>query len=89
MLTKNLVMTWDEPVYIHVRTRPPQIIHDPKEALAFLANDWAGSREKHQLARELCSAAILGQVSSETARQAFVEAAECAKMSVCAPKSHE
>ncbi len=76
---------WPEAVYVQVGMHPVEIIHDPAEALAFLANSWSGSREKHEFAREICAAAVLGQVSSEVAREAFVEAAEDARMSIAAP----
>ncbi|TCR68962.1 DUF982 domain-containing protein [Rhizobium sp. BK376] len=85
MAAENLLLTWDEPVYVHVPMYSPQIIHDPREALAFLTADWAGSRDKHEFAREICSAAILGQVSSETAREVFVEAAVAARKVGCTP----
>ncbi|SCB47566.1 DUF982 domain-containing protein [Rhizobium lusitanum] len=76
---------WNEPVYVQVARRAPDTIHNPTEALNFLANAWKGSRKKHSFAREICAAAALGQVSPETAREAFVEAASEARMVIGAP----
>ncbi|NEJ23403.1 DUF982 domain-containing protein [Rhizobium leguminosarum] len=84
---RDMIKQWDEPVYVQVDMRSPQIIRDPADALAFLAIDWVGSRRKHEFAREICAAAMLGQVSSETARDAFAEAAFDARIVTCAPNS--
>ncbi|CAN7638306.1 DUF982 domain-containing protein [Neorhizobium sp. LjRoot104] len=81
----DIAKEWVEPVYVQIDMRSPQIIHDPKEALAFLANDWVGSRKKHEFAREICAAAVLGQISNATARLAFIDAANDARIMTCAP----
>jgi Protein of unknown function (DUF982). len=86
-LPSELVEQWAEPVYVQVAMRTPQIIRNPADALRFLANDWTGSRDKHQFAREICAAALLHQVSSETARDAFVGAALDANINTCAPEA--
>jgi hypothetical protein len=65
----------------------PQAICSANEALAFLTNRWKGSRSKHAFASEICSAAVMGHVSQDTAREAFIQAAEEARMAVCAPHS--
>ena len=81
----DIAKEWIEPVYLQIDMRSPQIIRDPKEALAFLANDWVGSRTKHEFAREICAAAVLGQISNSTARLAFIDAAKDARIITCAP----
>lgn len=78
---------WREPVYVQVSMRTPNTIHNASEALDFLDNAWKGSRKKHRFAKEICSAAVLGQVSPETAREAFVQAASEARMITCAPNA--
>jgi hypothetical protein len=65
--------------------RSPQIICGSEEALAFLANDWIGSQTKHEFPREICAAAVLGQISNSTARLAFIDAAKDARIMTCAP----
>ncbi|MGX9989261.1 DUF982 domain-containing protein [Rhizobium sp. Z1P35] len=50
-------------------------------ALDFPANRW---RRKHAFAREICAAAVSGNVSQEPARTAFIQAADEARMSTCA-----
>lgn len=89
MVAEAMARRWAEPVFVQVDMRSPEIIHNPAEALAFLANSWAGSRRKHEYAREVCSAAISGHVSSEAAREAFVQAALDAKIVTCAPNTHK
>ncbi|ASS59320.1 DUF982 domain-containing protein (plasmid) [Rhizobium leguminosarum] len=83
---KQIVRTWSEPVFVQVGMSVPQTIGGASEALDFLANRWKGSRRKHAFAREICAAAVSGHVSQETARQAFIQAADEAKMSTCAPR---
>lgn len=78
---------WRDPVFVQVDMRTPQMITNPAEAISFLTHDWQGSRRKHEFAREICAAALLHHVSSEAAREAFLEAAEDARITVCAPQS--
>lgn len=85
----ELVEPWHEPVYVQVEARAPQIIHNPAEALEFLANDWVGSRRKHSFAREICSAAVRNQISSDTAREAFLQAVLDARINTRAPDSQQ
>lgn len=80
-------LDWHEPVYVQSAMRAPDTIHNPSEALDFLAHSWKGSRKKHRFATEVCAAAVRGQVSSETAREAFVEAVSHARMVICAPNT--
>ncbi|WP_323131719.1 DUF982 domain-containing protein [Agrobacterium tumefaciens] len=48
------------------------------------------SRERlDRIARQICAAALLHKVSSETARDAFVEAALDANINPCAPEAAE
>jgi hypothetical protein len=79
---------WAEPVFVQVGMNLPRAVRNANEALGFLANQWKGSRKKHAFAREICAAAVLGHVSQATAREAFIQAADEARMVTCAPRSH-
>ncbi|MBB3523181.1 DUF982 domain-containing protein [Rhizobium redzepovicii] len=83
---KQIERTWSETVFVQVGMSVPQAIGGASEALDFFANRWKGSRRKLAFAREICAAAVSGHVSQETARQAFIQAADEAKMSTCAPR---
>ncbi|MGO6719847.1 DUF982 domain-containing protein [Rhizobium ruizarguesonis] len=82
---KQIEGTWSEPVFVQVGMNAPEAVGGASEALEFLANRWKGSRRKHAFAREICAAAVSGHVSQETARKAFIQAADEARMSTCAP----
>jgi hypothetical protein len=72
---------WSDPVMVQLRFGFPEKIDGPLGALNCLVQRWPKfGGEKYSRAKQLCMAALGGRVPCESARVAFVAAAEEAEV---------
>ncbi len=78
---------WDAPVVISLENGAPRTFNGVYEAFDFLQHEWPSRHGKaYEQALRLCRASLLGSVSGEIARTAFVEASRDANRLVEMPK---
>jgi hypothetical protein len=78
---------WPEPVIVQNGSLTPVVIHGAEEAMEFMEIDWPAAKERHhKIAREVCRASLLRQVSGDAARETFIKAVQEARINVCAPE---
>lgn len=66
---------WDAPVVISLENGAPRIFNGVYEAFDFLQHEWPSRHGKaYEQATRLCRASLMGSVSGEIARTAFIEA---------------
>ncbi len=66
---------WDAPVVISLENGAPRIFNGVYEAFDFLQHEWPSRYGKaYEQALRLCRASLLGSVSGEIARTAFIQA---------------
>ncbi|WP_245294338.1 DUF982 domain-containing protein [Rhizobium aegyptiacum] len=70
----------------NVAMRAPDTIRNTGEA-RIPCQEWKGSKKRYRFAKEICSAALLGRLSDQTAQEAFVQAVSEARMITCAPNA--
>jgi hypothetical protein len=67
---------WDVPVVLKINSYRRELIENPAQALAYLANRWPLKRGADaDAAMHICSLVLRRKATKETSRLAFVEAA--------------
>lgn len=70
---------WQIPIILHTSPHRKEIVANPAEALAFLANRWPGEKEEtYDAARRACSESLRRRVSPADARDCFERFAQTA-----------
>ncbi|KQV83483.1 hypothetical protein ASC90_20770 [Rhizobium sp. Root1220] len=74
-------MRWTAPVAIRIGKRSSEFVHGPDEAIFFLEHRWPCNKgAQFEVARRRCVEAINQLEHPETAREAFIAAADEAKV---------
>lgn len=75
------VLSWDNPVDVHMPHSGRQTVHGPFAALILLMDEWPNmSGLAYPQARTGCRAALDGRTSTETAREKFMAVAREAEV---------